>query len=497
MLKHLKRLLSDTLLFSIITIGTKLVAILFLPFYLRIFSKALFADQDQVNSWTMVLTYLFTLGMDAALAFYYFDTKKQGERRIYLSNAIFLSSLISLIITLVFSFFPAELVSLILTPAGAEQRTTLILACLATGVSVAVQYLLAYARYERRIKLFVSGSISYVAGTNMLCAMLVFFWPKLVVFFAGQLIGPLLVAGVLVYFLRGEVIWYFSKKHLLRLFYYGIPLVPVLLSHWVLSWIPRYILYHAGSKSQAAIYALVLRLASIINLVTAPFFLAWRPFSMSLKDRPDAPVLFALVGKLLLITGTLAIILLQPLLEPLVRLLNPDYIESSLYFWGIALSVLLNVVQSIFGVGLLIKKRQFLSAIGFMIAAPLCGIIGWLIIPKFGIWAAVASNLFAYLFILIFVIYKNQQVWPLKIQPWRLIVYLAVFISCAIEITIVRQFNLAHQWIYYLAMIVVLILAVFALQLIPLKHLERFIELAKSTWHEKKHSLTIASKDQD
>lgn len=480
LLSHLRRLLSDSIAFSITTIGNRFVGLLLTPVYAYYFSERAFADWGQVNVFTLFLTYICLLGTDSAVAFYYFDTKDLSERKSYLSSAILFSAIICFVITCLVYIFDQKF-SMVIFKDYTNHQMILPVACLATVAAIIIQHLLAYMRYERKVLLFIIFSISYVAGTNLLSALMVSWQPGVLTLFYGQLIGQGIIALILLIILHRYVTFKISKKHLYNLIKYGAPLLPSLLSFWVLIAGPRGLIFHLDSAANAATYEAILKVATFINLLTAPFFLAWRPFSLSLKDREDSPALFGLVARILLILGTILIMLMQFNMKFLVSIYLPKYVSGYIYVWTLALATLLNVLHTVFGVGLLIEKRTKTISYIFMLTAPFCFMTAWILIPRYHIWGATAATLLSYFFIITFIIKKNQEINPINIKISSIVYYICIFIVCMIITSYVDYYNFNYRWIYNLTLFSLLMLCIIKLRLISKSQILLFINMLKSS----------------
>lgn len=475
MKQYLKRLFSDSAAFAIATMGNKLVAALMVPVYTRYLNQeGQLADWGLTNNYTLILTYLCILGTDAAMAFYYFDAKDERERRLYLTNAILFSSGICLLFA-VLSIIFGQGIAEVIFKTDQDYSQLLTIATFATLGAIIIQHLLGYARYGRRVWLFNTFSMSYVIGSTLLSVWFVVEGGGVVGLFYGQLLGQGLVALILMMIFRKEFVWRFSGKHLGDLISYGVPLLPTLLSFWVMTSISQPIVYYLSSVHNADILAACLRLASMIVLVTSPFQLAWRPFSMSIKDREDAPQVYSLVGRGLLVVGTLVIMLLAFFMDPLYQLFigRPDLSSGYLYVWLLSLGTLFNVLHTVFGVGLLINKQTKKISQAFFIAAIVYLVGSFIFVPIFALWGAVSMTVIAYLIVIVLVYRANQKIYPVDFRFGSMLLYITIYLVMMIGITYIQANNWPNQWLYYLLAFSITIVAAFITQLIPIRILNQ------------------------
>lgn len=467
-MKHyLKRLFSDSAAFAIATVGNKLVAAMLVPIFTRNLNEAgQLADWGITNNYTLILTYLCLLGTDAAMAFYFYDAKDEKDRKIYLTNAVLFSTGICFVFTFV-AFFIGDEVASLLYKTGQDYSRLLLIATLATLFAIIIQHLLGYARYARRVWLFNLFSMSYVIGSSLLSVIFVIMDKGVLGLFYGQLIGQGIVAVLLVILFRHEFVFKPSKTHLGDLVRYGLPLLPTLVSFWVMTSVSQPIVYYLASIHHADIYAACLRLASMIVLITAPFQLAWRPFSMSIKDRDDAKELYGLVGRGLLVVGSLTIMLLTFFIKPLYQLFigRPDLETGYLYVWALSLGTLFNVLHTVFGVGLLIKKQTQKISRAFIIAAVIYLLGNMVLVPLYAIWGAVTMSVVAYFIVIILVYFQNQKIYPVDFRFRSMMIYLVVYFIMMVGITWIQANHLSNQWIYYLITFFIMVMTVFASKL--------------------------------
>lgn len=475
MKQYIKRLFSDSAAFAVATIGNKLVAAMLVPIFTRNLDESgQLADWGLTNNYTLILTYLCLLGTDAAMAFYFYDAKDEHDRKVYLTNALVFSVGLCAVFSLLALLFGDGIAQLIYKTSH-DYSSLLFIATVATLFAIIIQHLLGYARYSRRVWLFNTFSMSYVIGSSLLSISFVVMGQGVLGLFYGQLIGQGIVALLLIIMFRREFVFQPSKAHLGNLIRYGLPLLPTLISFWVMTSVSQPIVYYLSSIHDADIYAACLRLASMIVLITAPFQLAWRPFSMSIKDRDDAKALYGLVGRGLLVVGSLTIMLLTFFMEPLYNLFigRPDLSTGYLYVWALSLGTLFNVLHTVFGVGLLIKKQTKKISRAFLIAAVIYLLGNMAFVPLYGIWGAVTMSVVAYLIVIILVYIQNQKIYPVNFRFGSMCVYLVVYLGMMIGITWAQAHEWSYTWLVYVSAFIVMVVTVFATKLFSWQSLNR------------------------
>ncbi|SFI86589.1 lipopolysaccharide biosynthesis protein [Thermoflavimicrobium dichotomicum] len=471
----LKRLFSDSFAFAFVNIGNKLLAFVLFPIFIKYLSVNEYADWGITNTMMLVISYFVILGSDAALAFYYHDVKTNEERKGYLTATILLSCLAGIIFILAF-FLLREPLSSVIYQAGTKNQWVLFTALVATMFSVINQLLLGYLRLERRKWVFVIFSILNMAGSSLVSIYFVMVLHQgLQGIFYGQLLGQGVVMVGLLLLLYRHFTVHVRMPYLKDLLQYGVPLLPTLMAFWVINTTSRLFVYYMISPKSAAIFDAASRVASYIVLLTASFQLAWRPFSMSIKDREDAPQLFRMLAKGVLIVGSLVVMGFSFIAEPMMKWLageqKPEYFEAYRYMWALSFSTVLNALHLIIGVGLFFHKKTPIVSRVFMQAAGIYLLGSVTLIPLFGLWAVCMMNILVYLLINLFLYRENQKIYPVDFRFRSMFIYIAMFIGLMSGITCLQIAKVDHLWLYYLLGLFALVVAVFASGLVSPKRL--------------------------
>ncbi len=464
MLNKIKQLFSDSTAFLFALMGNKIVSFLLVPVYTRQLLSSEFADWDQTNTISMVLTYLCILGTDTAFAYYYFAAKDEKDRNGYFTAAVMFPTLISLVFLLSF-YFISEPTSLLLYDKPEGYPHLLTMAVLVIVFNVIIQQILAYARYSRQVWTFNIGSMSFVIGSSLASVYFVVV-EKLGVMgiFYGQIVAQAVVAAVLLWHYRGKFTLSMEKRHIKDLLVYGVPLLPALLAFWVMNAVSRPMIYHMVSPEAAGVFGLALRFASMIALLTTAFQLAWRPFSVSIKDREDAQQIYSLLGRGFLVLATFFILFLTFFIEPLIQLVagKAEYFGAYPYVWMLATGTVLNTMHLIVGVGLLIQKKTKEISKTFLVAAIVYLAGNAILIPLIGPWGTAAMNVVTYLYAFLSVYRKGQKVYPVDFRMRSMMTYFGIYLAVLSAITFAQVQGWSGLWMVYLVALAVMVVAVFA-----------------------------------
>ncbi|MDR6225549.1 lipopolysaccharide biosynthesis protein [Desmospora profundinema] len=463
MLTKIKQLFSDSTAFALALMGNKIVAFLLVPVYTRALDPTRFGDWDMTNTIAMVLTYFCMLGLDTALAFYFFDAKDEKDRNGYFTASVFVPVMISLVFLAVAAVVSKPTANLLYVEPG-EYPNLLFLAVLVIVFNVIIQQTLAYARFARQVKTFMIGSMGYVIGSSLSSVYFVVVQEAGVVgIFYGQIFAQSIAAAILLWHYRDKFTLAVEQRHVRNLLSYGIPLLPALLAFWVMNAMSRPMIYHMVSPEEAGVFGLAVRFASVIALLTAAFQLAWRPFSVSIKDREDAQRIYSLLGRSFLVIGTFFILFLTFFIEPIIKIVagNKDFFDAYPYVWMLALGTVLNTMHLIVGVGLLINKETKAISKTFMAAAPLYFVGNLLLLPLIGAWGTGIMTVVTYLFAFLSIYRKGQKIYPVDFRMKSMLAYLVLYLAVMAGITWFQVNGWGSLWLIYVGATLFMMLAIF------------------------------------
>jgi len=181
---------------------------------------------------------------------------------------------------------------------------------------------------------------------------------------------------------------------------YGVPLLPLTLSAWVLDRIDRFFISHHLGLDAVGEYSAVYSLAGVVLIFQAPVQMTLFPKISQLWGR-DSPQALRLVEKCLLVLVSLSIAtgaILSVTATEALRLLvpgarTPDF---SLICAAISLGLCAYSVFSVTGLVLHAQSKTRLLGISSIVAACVnCGLNVWLI-PQFGLLGAAIATTISY-----------------------------------------------------------------------------------------------------
>ncbi len=214
----------------------------------------------------------------------------------------------------------------------------------------------------------------------------------------GYLLGALVVATSATFMARRRLRPIVAVGHLRELLAFGLPLIPVGLGWWLLDVSNRLLLERLASSHDLGLYSLGYKMAHILTFVViTPFSTAWGAYMYRTLRSPRANETYVWVGTHYMLLLSLVGIGLVAFTRPVLRLMSDPA------FWG-AHRVVLPLVaasiahgmMSILSMGINITKRtqhfSYIIGLGGVLSVGL----NLLLIPPFGMMGAGVSLFIAY-----------------------------------------------------------------------------------------------------
>jgi O-antigen/teichoic acid export membrane protein len=447
LIEHLKRLGGDSLLYAFMNVGTKLIAFLMLPVYTAYLGATEMGVLENIDAFTAMLTFLVIFGTDSALAFYYFDTDKQEEKVKYFQNVLLFRLFVALFFLLISFIGGSILAKLILGTTGYEHIVQIALFVLVA--EAAITLVLTYYRFEFQSKKVVFTTIFKLGMIALLSYLFLRFWlPDVEAIFYARIVSVLLVFIFLLPQLKKFFTLSIDRALLKEVLKYAAPLVPASIAFWVISTSNRFFLSQFDSLAQVGVYGVAVKFATVITLLTSSVQMAWRPYSMSIKDRSDAKNIFANIYLIVFAVGMLGLIGIATFIPYILKWMipNPEFHEAGKYIPILSLGTFLNFYYLIISVGLFIKKETKPISIYFGIAAIISVILNLVFIPTLSLWGATLAVVISYLFACVAIFVKSQKVYYVPVSVWKLILMFAVGLASLIFIIYVQEYSHMSKW---------------------------------------------------
>ena len=293
MLGYLKRLVTTGAAYQFGDIVAKGLALITLPLYTRHLSPSAYGAAESLLTAVILSSIVLRVGVGEAFIRFYFDDEDTARRERIARSATATVAWTTTIAALLAVAFAGELSRLLL----GEYDPQLIY-CAALGLWAFTNLEMAYAqlRVDERARTYV-----YASGANV--GMTVAFTITLVVFAdqgaRGLLLGNFGASAIVVLGLW----WVLRRRFSLRvrladlrpMLRFGLPTIPADASVYALQVADRFYLFRVYSHSAAGLYAVAIKLATVVFVAVRGFQYAWPPLAYSIESDEQAARLYSLV----------------------------------------------------------------------------------------------------------------------------------------------------------------------------------------------------------
>ena len=260
------------------------------------------------------------------------------------------------------------------------------------------------------------------------------------------------LAGNLVLITGGSVFSHIKirqirKAYIVDMLKYSWPLVPTVLSDWVLSISDRTVITAFISIEATAIYGVANKIPSLLNLIKTTFTYAWQENASLSSDNADKNKYYSSIFQYIFnitVGATAMLIAGTPILFKLF--IKGDYSEAYPQIPILFMGFFFSLLSSFYG-GIYVANKKTLSmGVTTFTAAVINLTIDLLLIKLIGIYAASISTVAGYLFLFIFRTVDLHKRYGLTIDLARMIAYITVLLlMCAIcwqKIFVLNCFNI-------------------------------------------------------
>jgi O-antigen/teichoic acid export membrane protein len=292
-LGYLKRLVSTGAAYQFGDILAKAIALLTLPLYTHHLSPDAYGAAETLLTAVILASILLRVGVGEAFIRFYFDDEDIARRERIARTATAAVAWTTTLAALLVAAFAGELSRLLL---GFYDPPLIYCAVLGLWAFTNLEMAYAQLRVDERARTYVLAS-----GANV--AMTVAFTVALVVFAdqgaRGLLLGNFAASALVVlglwWVLRRRFSLRVRPEDLRAMLRFGLPTVPADASVYALQVVDRFYLFRVYSHGAAGLYAVAIKLATVVFVAVRGFQYAWPPLAYSIESDAEAARLYSLV----------------------------------------------------------------------------------------------------------------------------------------------------------------------------------------------------------
>ena len=431
MLKDLKSLGKESLIYGLSTVGARLLNFILLPFYTHYLLPADYGVVAAVFSYIAFLNIVYHYGMDQAYMRHYADREKAFPSAF---ACLGVTTLLLSVLLCGFSGFWAAASGI-----GAEYSRLVWYGAAILLLDTITIIPFADLRMRHRPLRFAGiRTASIVVNVALNVLFLKYLGLGLESVFLANLISSAAAALLL----APELLAFAPRVDLpvLRnLLAFALPLLPAGLGSMAVQVLDRPIMLHLADTASVGVYQANYRLGIFMMLLVSMFDQAWRPFFIERSHRPDAPRIFARVLTYFVFGGLWVWLALSFFIGDLARLrvagvnlIHPDY-WSGLGIVPLVLGAyLLNGVYVNFLAPVIIAKKTGVILSVTLAGAAVSIAANFALIPPFGMFGAAWAVFISYLVMAVMIYLRGRSFFPVPYEFGRLAGALAAAGVCAV-----------------------------------------------------------------
>lgn len=429
-----KTLLSNTLLISIGTFGSKILVFLMVRFYTGYLTPADYSTSDLITQTANLLFPIISMGITDGVFRFCMDSKEDRRSVITVGlGAILAGSLLF--------FAIAPLLGLFGDFKGYVWLIVLytISACLHSLCS-------QYIRAIGKTGLF---AIQGIINTCLVILLNILFLAVLGFGITGYVLSVILADGLCTLFLVfKERLWknitvkpdLSVLKPMLK---YSIPLIPSTVFWWITSVSDRYMVTGIIGSEANGIYTVSYKLPTVLTLVSSIFMQAWQfsAVTESENGEKEHTQFFSQVWSSFQAVMFLAGSAIIAFAKPAIRLLTAkEYYSSWEYVPLLAIAMIFTAFVSFTGTVYIVKKKSNISFLTALLGAGSNIVLNFLLIPSsLGVQGAAIATVASYLLVFVVRCFNVKKYIPFRIMGGYVTVNsIIIFLQAAVMVTEVK-----------------------------------------------------------
>lgn len=390
---RLALLLGNTVIFALGGLAVKVVSLALMPLYTSTMTAADYGVAELFNSGIEIALPLLSLGVIEAL--YRFSIDEDVDKRELLANSLAVlgggiagAGVLCSLAHVVWHYEHALAFFVLFTTASMYKAMTQF----ARGLGHVRRYVL-----YGFINALVLVGATYVLLVRLGAGVTGYLWSYSIGYLLAGAVAFVASAGY-----RFLAPFRLDGTLMRQMLVYSLPLVPNLLSWWIVSVSGRYVVLWGSGLAAAGLFTAASKIPSLINIVTSVFQQAWQYSAAREVGAPDGGLFF---GRVLrgysLVTLSLAGVVIA-MARPIAGImLQAEFREAWRYVPILMLAAAFGVLSVFFGTCYQALKKSRMLMISTAIGAGANLVLGVLLVPALGPWGAGVAAAVSYCLVLV------------------------------------------------------------------------------------------------
>jgi O-antigen/teichoic acid export membrane protein len=392
--------------------------------YPLLLSRDEYGRMDVIFSAPSLLSILFLIGLDSALARFFYEGEDATRQKSLISTAFYYALGITLLSVGILLIASRPLALALYNDPRYVAYFRIVLVSMPFLISCHMQ--MAVLRLERRVHVYnaiIATNLIISALTGILCILI--FHIGVTGIMIGFLAGYIATSLITLFINRQYLSVAPDLRQLPQLLGFSLPLMLSGLAFWFIGYVNRPMLAHQVSADSLGLFAIASGGVNVMALLIGAFRNAWQPFAFSIMEQEDSSrvygrtlTIFTFIATTIAVGGTLFAPQALLFINAYTR---KDWSGAAASVGPLALGTLFNAMYFLVQTGIYIARRT--SVIAWTVGVAALASIGFnmVLIPSFGIVGAAFATALGHLTALILLYIIAQRIAPIPYQPGKLI----------------------------------------------------------------------------
>ena len=391
-------LIKNTSYYTLGSILPKIGAFIFLPIYLKYLSPTDYGIVTSLQVLNAVFIVLFTFSMPRALYRIYYDYTSKIEQR-QLIGTVLISVLVLALVSITIIFLMHKQVqkiylSIPFYPYYAYAIATVFFQALHIIPTIFLQI-------KERAATFIKLGVSLFFVKSLIILLLIVKYGRGARgYLEAELIAATIFLPIYYYIIHKEIILVWKKQMFLNVLKFSLPIIPSILSAWILNLSDRIFIERYFSAAEVGIYSLGYQIAGLVLIFSIAFKKAYDPYFYKIANTEERKKAkeklyktnFVFILILLLLTFVLCLFAR----EGIMLFFSTDYYNSIQIIPVISLAYLISQNSALLNVMMYQKKKTKLVMYIMLGSAVLNILLNYILIPQIGIMGAAYATLISF-----------------------------------------------------------------------------------------------------
>jgi O-antigen/teichoic acid export membrane protein len=334
------------------------------------------------------------LGLDQAFVREYNEHKNK--------NNLFWNSLI---FPLLFSFLLAFIYIVFYKPISllmfdSVEKYIIIILALSLPFAILDRFNLLVLRMEEKAKTYsLFNILNKLLTLIILIPYLIFIDKSFKGIINATFINLIIICIIESYFVKHiwKVNFKFDKELLIKLFKYGIPLVPATLIGWFLSSMDRIALRQWSTFNEIGIYSAAFKIVAVLGIIQQAFCTFWAPTALRWHKEKISNDKYVQVSDTILAVMVMVFSFIVLFKDIIIRLLSSNYISAAKSVPFLLFFPIMYTVSETTTLGISFSRKTYYNIVISLVAAVSNYVGNYLLVPRFGAVGASISTGISYI----------------------------------------------------------------------------------------------------